>query len=431
MVKILKLSETVFVVLSLLLYSGAIGFFIADENPLAPIKIVLAYTGHVIAILLIALRWRKVVALAIREQLLWVVVGLVIASLLWSDVPMFTLEKMLPLVRVTVFGVYFASCYTMKEQMQLLAWAFGIAVVGSFLVCIAVPRYGVVGAGLIVGQEELMHAGAWRGLYVHKTILGTMMSLSALIFLCCACSKDKYRWLMWAGFGFSVFMLLRSTTKAALGILLIILVIFVPFYRSLRWNYNSLFRWLSILLIIGACIALWNWANYENTIFARFGKDITITGRTELWPPLLDKIWDRPWLGYGYETFWEGGWEGKPAYIWRELKAGFEPPHAHNGPLEVWLDIGLIGLGALMLSILTGFSRSIIWLRLNRTPEGLVPITYLTVLILINLTESSLMRPEILWLLYVSVTLSLHRKEWQENHLYFLSDLEDMKYLKS
>ena len=431
MVKILKLSETVFVVLSLLLYSGAIGFFIADTNPIAPIKIVFAYTGHVIAILLIALRWRKVVALVIKEQLLWVVVGLVIASLLWSDVPMFTLEKMLPLVRVTVFGVYFASCYTLKEQMQLLAWTFGIAAVGSFLVCIAVPRYGVVGAGLIVGQEELIHAGAWRGLYVHKTILGGMMSLGALSFLCCACSNYKYRWLMWAGFGFSVFMLLRSTTKAALGILIIILIIFVPFYRSLRWNYNSLFRWLTILLIIGGCIILWNWANYENTIFARFGKDITITGRTELWSPLIDKIWDRPWLGYGYETFWGGGWKGKSAYIWRQLKPGFEPPHAHNGFLEVWLDIGLLGLGTLILSMFTVFLRSIIWLRLNKAPEGLVPLTYLTVLILINLTESSLMRPEILWLFYVTVTLSLHRKEEQENYWYFPTDIENIKSLNS
>jgi O-antigen ligase len=430
-VKILKLSETVFVVLSLLLYSGAIGFFIADTNPIAPIKIVFAYTGHVIAILLIALRWRKVVALVIKEQLLWVVVGLVIASLLWSDVPMFTLEKMLPLVRVTVFGVYFASCYTIKEQMQLLAWTFGIAAVGSFLVCIAVPRYGVVGAGLIVGQEELIHAGAWRGLYVHKTILGGMMSLGALSFLGCACSNYKYRWLMWAGFGFSVFMLLRSTTKAALGILIIILIIFVPFYRSLRWNYNSLFRWLTILLIIGACIILWNWANYENTIFARFGKDITITGRTELWSPLIDKIWDRPWLGYGYETFWGGGWKGKSAYIWRQLKPGFEPPHAHNGFLEVWLDIGLLGLGTLILSMFTVFLRSIIWLRLNKAPEGLVPLTYLTVLILINLTESSLMRPEILWLFYVTVTLSLHRKEEQENYWYFPTDIENIKSLNS
>jgi hypothetical protein len=79
----------------------------------------------------------------------------------------------------------------------------------------------------------------------------------------------------------------------------------------------------------------------------------------------------------------------------------------------------------------TVFLRSIIWLRLNKAPEGLVPLTYLTVLILINLTESSLMRPEILWLFYVTVTLSLHRKEEQENYWYFPTDIENIKSLNS
>ncbi|NJL11116.1 MAG: hypothetical protein HC908_15720 [Calothrix sp. SM1_7_51] len=70
----------------------------------------------------------------------------------------------------------------MKEQLQLLAWAFGIAAILSLLVCLAIPHYGVVGVGLIVSQEEIVHTGSWRGIYIHKTFLGSIMSIGSLIF---------------------------------------------------------------------------------------------------------------------------------------------------------------------------------------------------------------------------------------------------------
>lgn len=422
MVLFQKLSEKIFVVISLILFSGAIGGFIAEDNPLSIIKIIFAYIGHFVTLLLIIGRWKKVLAIVRKEKVLWVLLGITLASPLWSDMPLITLEHTMSLFRVTVFGIYFATRFNIKEQLQLLAWTFSIAAILSLFVCLAVPHYGVVGVGLIVGQEEIVHTGTWRGIYIHKTFLGSIMSIASLIFLFCGIGKYKYPWIIWACFFLTIFLLLRSTTTAALGILLIIMMM-IPCCRLLRINF-TLFLSLFCGLFLLASTASTAIATNADSIFNSIGKEPTISGRTLLWPLLLDQIWKRPWLGYGYGTFWEGGWEGQPSDIWRGLIGGFEPPHAHNGFLELWVDIGLIGLAIFTVSFATVLWRSLVWLQKNKSVEGIVPIILLTQIILLNLTESYLMRSDIYWLLYVTLTLSMHQQLPKRYLLIYQEDRE-------
>jgi O-antigen ligase len=171
--------------------------------------------------------------------------------------------------------------------------------------------------------------------------------------------------------------------------------------------------------LIGSFIVTALVSNAE-TIFNSLGKEVTISGRTLVWPLVLEKIWKRPWLGYGYETFWEDGWEGNPADIWENLIAGFEPPHAHNGFLEIWLEIGLLGLTVFVICYLITCLRSFIWLHKNRTIEGIAPTILLIYILLLNLTESSLMRSDIIWLIFVSIILSMHHKYRYKSYLIYL-----------
>jgi O-antigen ligase len=416
MLTLQRLAEKVFVILSLLFFTGALAPYISESNPLYPLKQALPNICLLVTFLLITARLKRVASIVIREQLLWILMGMALASAFWSDEPMVTLEKVMPVLRVTVFGVYFATRYTISEQLRLLAGTFGIAVVLCLLFGFVLKSYGVVGAGYVANMEDLVHSGAWRGIYIHKTVLGSMMSISALVFLFCALDNRRYNWVMWTGVGLSIYILLRSTTKAALLVLLLVLVL-LPLYRTLRWNYTVLLPFLITILLVGGSVAIIFVSNAD-TVLSAFGKDVTLTGRTDFWPLLLNKSWQRPWLGYGYLTFWYGGWEGQPADIWRQLKWGFEPPHAHNGFLEVLMSFGLVGLALFLLSFLTGYLRSIRWLRLVKTAEGLVPLIYLTLTLLFNLTESFLMRDDILWLLYVSATLSMYY-EAQEGKISF------------
>jgi O-antigen ligase len=146
-----------------------------------------------------------------------------------------------------------------------------------------------------------------------------------------------------------------------------------------------------------------------------------------MWPLVVRQIYEKPWLGYGYETFWFGGWEGNPANIWIYLSPGFEPPHAHNGFLEMILSVGYIGLFVFIVGFLDVLLRSISWLRIHKTVLGLAPIVILVFLLIVNMTESMLMNDDLFWILYVSIIFSTRIPLAAEpTYTYLAYSLEDI-----
>lgn len=404
-----RLAERVFTVLSLLFFTGAIAPFFSPTDLLYPVLYyIVPNIALAAAILLMVARWKRVISIIVKEQLLWVLIGVTLTSMLWSDDPGVTLEHVIPLMRVTLFAVYFSTRYSLNEQLRLLAWTFGIAALFSLVVCVVLPSRGVMGVGFISSMEDVVHTGKWRGIFIHKTELGSMMSLSAMLFFFTTFSH-RYRWIKWAGFFISIFLNLRSKTTGAL-LNFVILLILSPLYRALRWNYGIIIPFfITIFLVVGGTATIL--VSNAEAILTGLGKEMTISGRTDFWPILIDKIADRPWLGYGYRTFWVGGWEGNPADIWRALRQGFQPPHAHNGPLEILLDSGILGASVFTLCWLVACLRAIAWIRQTKTTEGLLPLSYFTFMILLNLTESYLMRADIYWVIYVALIISMsHRK---------------------
>jgi len=79
------------------------------------------------------------------------------------------------------------------------------------------------------------------------------------------------------------------------------------------------------------------------------GRDSTFTGRTEVWGVLLNMV-QNPLLGTGFESFWLGSRLEKlwSMYWWR-------PSEAHNGYLEVFLNLGWIGVALLVVVLVKGY----------------------------------------------------------------------------
>lgn len=406
--------EQAFVVVALIFYSGALVSFIpgatsplADAHPMALLVVAVANGASIVTLLLLAQHWQSALVLATREKLLWVLVGLVVTSILWSDLPDETTFQVIPFLRVTLFAVYFTTQFSLREQVRLLCWTFGIAAALSLFFAVALPQYGIVGRGFISNMEDIVHYGRWRGIYVHKTILGTMMVMGMATFLFQIMAGRKNRWLMILGFCFCFSLLQMSTTKGALAVFLLTMFL-VPFYRVLRWKDTVLVPFLILTFLIGSSLTVLIIAHAEAALKI-LDRDITLTGRTIYWPLMLDKIWERPWFGYGYKTFWLGGWKGEVADVWRFLAVGNEPPHAHNGYLNLWFSIGLVGLCVFALGFFMTYCRAIAYVRHVKTLEGLVPIVYLTMTFLFNMTESFLVDGDIFWIMYVSAALSVHQ----------------------
>lgn len=404
MILIQRWVEKIFAALTIFFYTGAISPFIGDGHPAAILEQNLPYVAAGISILLMLARWQRVLSIVLREKMLWLLIGFALASPFWSDLPGVTFGEVSALIRIAIFGTYFATRYQLDEQLEILAFAMGMAVFGSFIFSTVLPSYGQMGMGYISNSQDWTHAGAWRGVYIHKNLLGPIMSLSILVFLGMMYSGQYPAIMSQMSIAVAVVCLLASTSVAGIGILIIIFSL-LPFIRALRWNYTLLIPLTIVFILCAGMMALVISTNLE-TIFSAIDRDITISGRTKFWPLIIDQIHQRPWLGYGYEAFWHGGWEGKAANIWIYLKKGFEPPHAHNGFLEVALGLGFVGLAIFLASLASTLLRSVAWLRSYHNVLGLVPIVFLIFLLVANITESMLMNDDIVWFLYVAVTIS-------------------------
>jgi O-antigen ligase len=193
-------------------------------------------------------------------------------------------------------------------------------------------------------------------------------------------------------------------SKTAL-LLFLMVVMLMPLYKALRWQDTKIIPLIIILVLVTGSIAVFVIGNWENILLS-LGRDTTLSGRTNLWEGALEKIAERPWLGYGYQGFWQEG--GGAEMIWKA--EGYKPPHAHNGFINITLDLGLVGLFLFLLTIATNYLRAIAWLRLGTTTIELWPIFYVTFFFMYNHSENTILaHNSIFWALLVSVSLSMKR----------------------
>ena len=82
------------------------------------------------------------------------------------------------------------------------------------------------------------------------------------------------------------------------------------------------------------------------------GRRSDFTGRTEIWSVLIPMA-PNPLVGAGFETFWIG-----PRVVELDKIFGFIN-ESHNGYIEVYLNLGLVGLGLVTLLLIQGYRSSI------------------------------------------------------------------------
>jgi exopolysaccharide production protein ExoQ len=110
---------------------------------------------------------------------------------------------------------------------------------------------------------------------------------------------------------------------------------------------------LAIYGVVGALllIVLNETFNLGELVVTALGRDMTFTGRTEIWKAVLAENSD-PLFGTGCDSFWLGDRSEKLS-----AKYYFHLNEAHNGYLEVYLNTGLIGLTLLLGTMANAFNR--------------------------------------------------------------------------
>ena len=415
--KKLEIAEWIFTVISVIIYSGGPfplilsqgfgeGMIDPTPDPTDYSKLLASFfVNYFITFGLLVLRWKKSLYVAKKEWTIWALVGIALASILWTFNSKLTINRSIQLAGSTLFGFYLATRYSIRDQLKLLSWSFMVVIILSILMVIIIPSYGTMSYGV--------HVGSWRGIYTHKNWLGRMMTIGNIVFLIMAMDQKKHRWWYWIGLSCTASLLLLSRSSSSILNCVTIFSI-IPIYSIFRWRYLLMVPTIIITVALSSSLSLWFNEN-ANSILGTIGKDATLTGRTNMWPYIIDMIAKEPWLGYGYSAFW-GDWNSPGATVWYAAK--WTPPNAHNGLLDLWLALGLVGVLAFAIGLGIVVVRGLRWFRLDQSWSSFWPILCPTYLILANVSESFFLNfNDLFWVLYVSVAFSLARVSFSQQKI--------------
>jgi exopolysaccharide production protein ExoQ len=320
-----------------------------------------------------------------------------LVSLSWSVDPMASSFRLLILMGSSVFAGYMAVRYSLREVVVICAWYFVVMAVLSVLIALSVPGMGTM--------EVPPYNGAWNGIFWHRNYLGSMMALGSVVLLAAAVSDfrdQRIRALIYlVGYVLNCILVWQSRSATGMILLLILQACLVVAFAWIRWHtylQRKHYWMIGIGLLAMIVAALFN----LDLLLGFFGRNSTFTGRVALWQYLWESTGSqRPWLGHGLGTLWTSpefqrsvrdvlGWP-YPVYI------------GDNVYMDVLLQLGYIGLTALVLVLSWASCYSIRVLLNERRIISAVPAIVLIYMLLTNYTLSYFLETESLtWLIFLA-----------------------------
>ena len=312
-------------------------------------------------------------------------VALAGASRYWSSVPSETLQSSIHLMFLCGAAICLAVFANWRELLAGCACA---------VLALATLSVVLIPAG---GLMTEIHPGALRGPWGEKNEAGMIFAFGALCFAALSFESRRLVWMLGSAALVPLILLTGSTTSLlAFGVGISVMVaIEVMMGRPERLIIGS---WLGIVLIAG--LALLFMTNAGSIVEAA-GRDMTFTGRSEIWPAVMDRIAERPWLGHGYNAYWA---EDAPGKLWLWSEISFEAQNAHNGFLETLLGLGIVGAILLAWMIVRTIVCGLYATALADDPRRFAVPLFLAILV-VSFSESILSGPDgMLWFAFVAMT---------------------------
>jgi exopolysaccharide production protein ExoQ len=165
-------------------------------------------------------------------------------------------------------------------------------------------------------------------------------------------------------FSFAVLGMAHSATSIAcfsLGAILI-LVTGLP---SLRRSPGAVHAVVFTILLTGGLLMLFGG---EGVVVHALGRQTNLTGRSDIWKAVIPAC-PNPLLGAGFESFWISP---SAEEIYRHPVTFNRVNEAHNGYIEVYLNLGLVGLSLIVWILLAGYRNAVAAFRRNPEIGGLM-----------------------------------------------------------
>ena len=334
----------------------------------------------------------RVTRQVLRETNIFFLAFLVLAvcSTLWSIDPSATIKR-LPRLFIQ-FGAFLAlavAAWHARRFQSVVRPALTTLIAASLL-------FGFFYPELAIHQStsyELMNA--WHGLTTHKNGFGLVGTVATLLWLHALITEPRRRHSSLAGCAMSLSCVLLSRSSTCLVATLfscatLILMLVTP--TKMRAAVRFLAGALTVIILIYS-LAILRIVPGLDLLLAPIpyitGKDLSFTGRADIWAVVVDHIRLRPLLGSGYGAYWVQGPPSPDMESYAVVGAmnGFYPGNSHNGYLDVLNDLGTVGLVCLMGYLILFMRHSLKLMRTDRA-QGALFLVLLLQQAIINLSEA-------------------------------------------
>lgn len=284
---------------------------------------------------LVAIRPGEVLASLRCEWPIVLVALWCVMSFAWSDYASLTLRYGIQLVLTVIIAV--AISYRLAP-MTFVKIVFATSAMGGL-------------ASFMLGRARSDGMG-YLGIHASKNALADASSV--LIIASLAVLVDRHLSMRWrlpalaAMFLGVVLLVMGQSSGALVSTIAVILVFGVIILLQRLTPYMRLVA-IALAVVLGAAIAmlLSSLSDELARLFLEVtGKDITLTGRTDLWAVAFGQIAERPLLGVGFQAFWVPG-QPLAEQLWADFGiAGRSGFHFHNTPISNAVEIGILATAA-------------------------------------------------------------------------------------
>jgi exopolysaccharide production protein ExoQ len=335
-----------------------------------------------------------------------------LVSILWSDFPFVSFKRW-----VKTAGTVIMAMVVLTEMNPLESLVTIIRRTSYVLIPYSIVLIKYFGN---LGRQYSRWAGAtsWCGVSLTKNTLGALCVVSIFFLVWELIRRNKITgfksiWYQSVAnllvLGMSI-VLLRGpggiiSSATSFGVLIIGLSTFILLRRSkngLKSLNNAI--WTGVLgcaLILITLNAVLD-KPLMTHLTSFMGRDETLTGRTDLiWSELIPIALKNPVLGVGYGAFWI-----RPIF-------DFSINEAHNGYLDVFIELGIIGIILLMFLIISFYKKARAEFVYD-TEWASLRISFLLIVLFHNMTESSFLKSTLfIWNMFVFLLIIYPKRNYK------------------
>ena len=350
------------------------------------------------------LEWQGILPISLIVFLGWAAL-----SLAWSSYKWLSLGGLVYLLCFTVLGVYIAL---LRDTIQIVR-SFGDVLRVVLTASLIIEIF----AGVLIDSPirfldilgKLGEFGPIQGFTGARNQLGILAVLAIITFAIELRTRSVGRGLAIGSLVLAAIILMLTRSPLATGAIIVVVVAAAALYglrRAEPERRRLLQLGLLALMALGAAAA---WAARSTTVLA-FNGTGELTYRLGVWRRAWDLIALNPLEGWG----WIGAWRVDviPFSFFGGL-GGRTPTSASNALIDVWLQLGLIGLVSFAGLVGVAFVRSWLLASGQRSVVFTWPALVLVLLITTSLAESSIL-VEFGWLTFVACTVkAAHHLSWR------------------